>query len=57
MEREDKIATLMIQLDDNNNLRTLLRLVFKDAITNLSDETLDKVFYALNPPTPEPEQL
>lgn len=53
MTREEKIDTLMIQLDDNTNLRILVRMIFKDAIMNLDDSTLDKIYLTLNPP-PEP---
>ncbi len=53
MTKQEKMDQLMIQLDDNNNLRLILRMVFKDAISRLDDETLDKVFYTLNPPIPE----
>lgn len=49
MTRDEKIETLILQLDDNNKLRELLRMVFKDAINNLTDENLDKIYLALNP--------
>ncbi len=56
MTREEKIDQLMVQLDDNTNLRTILRAVIKDAITKLDDSNLDRIFYTLNPLPEIPEE-
>lgn len=49
MSRDEKIAHLLLQLEDNDNLRILLRSLLLEAVANLDDENLDKVYATLNP--------
>lgn len=56
MTKEEKIDTILTQLDDNNNLRLVLRTVMKNTVLNLSDEKLDLLYFTLNPPVEDPPQ-
>ena len=50
MTRDEKITTILNQLEDNDKLRLLVRFIIKNAITNNVDDTvLDAVYLLLNP--------
>lgn len=53
MEREEKISTILIALDDNAILRMVLRTILKDAVERLDDERLDLIYYTINPQSVE----
>lgn len=49
MTKEEKLATIMAQLEDTANLRILIKAMVAQALSNADETIVDQVYYLLNP--------